>query len=217
MFTINKITRFNLSVFLGVFFCMLSSAILVSAHGVEVVKSDPMAGAVLDQPPVQVKVWFNEELQTSDSTLQVLNTEGIKVDRGNGGVDLDDPDHASMKVDVTTLPVGAYIVKWHVNLTDGDASDGEFSFTIGQPLPAESSYPPPVDSAPKDTISQKVPSISSYPAPDVSSVKAITPLTNQGSTVSSSPVDRWLIPGIVGGVVFFFGIIGLGIVYFRRK
>jgi methionine-rich copper-binding protein CopC len=235
MLFIKKVSLFHVSVLVMVFFLLISSVIEVSAHGVEVLKSDPAEGSVLQQSPSQVKVFFNEELKAGESTLQVLNSKGDKVDLGNGGVDLDDPDHASMKVDVSSLPTGIYLVNWHVVLTDGDASDGQFNFTVGQVSPAESSYPPPDISS--QTVGQSLPLVSSYPPPDVSSQtvgqsspadvsypapivsspKVSTSSENQTSKVSSTTANRWLVPGVIGGIVLVIGIIGMGIYFLRRK
>jgi len=101
------------------------------AHEAELLKSDPSAGAVLEQAPERVTAWFNEELQTGPSTLQVFDAEGRQVDGGDGGVDLNDPDHASMIVSLPPLPDGVYMVRWHIVLEDGDATDGAFAFAVG--------------------------------------------------------------------------------------
>ncbi len=103
-----------------------------SAHEVKVLKSEPAAGAVLDGSPAQVRAWFNEEMQTGASTLVVLDADGKQVDSRDGGVDLDDPDHASMVVSLPPLPDGTYTVSWYVVLLDGDPSQGEFTFSVGQ-------------------------------------------------------------------------------------
>jgi methionine-rich copper-binding protein CopC len=123
-----------------------------SAHGVEVTNSDPGAGAALDQSPARVSAWFNEELQTGVSTLVVLDAEGNQVDAGDGGVDLDDPDHASMVASLPPLPDGVYTVSWYVVLLDGDPSQGEFRFSVGEgPAIQEvavSNAPAPAEAAP---------------------------------------------------------------------
>lgn len=100
------------------------------AHLVELVSSFPENGAVLTQPPDVITAVFNEEMQSS-STLQVFDTAGNQVDSGNGGVDLNDPDHASMVVGVPALAEGAYTVRWQVTLLDGDATTGAFNFFVG--------------------------------------------------------------------------------------
>ena len=113
----------------GLWVFLVTSA--VSAHGVELLRSEPPDGAVLDKVPTQVKAWFNEELQTGESSIMVVNSDSSQVDHGDGGVDLDDPEHASMVVSLSGLSAGAYIVRWHAVLLDGDATDGEFGFTVG--------------------------------------------------------------------------------------
>ncbi len=110
--------------------------ISVSAHEAEVIKSDPPANAVLTTAPGKVTAWFSEELETGSSTIEVLNNNGERVDLGDGGVDLYDPDHASMFVSLKpSLPDDAYLVHWNITLTDGDASEGAFPFYIGKEVP----------------------------------------------------------------------------------
>lgn len=90
---------------------------------------------MLKQAPAQVTAWFSEELITGQSTLQVFDAAGRQVDKGEGGVDLNDPDHASMIVKLPALPDGAYMVRWQVVLEDGDTTDGEFTFSVGEVPP----------------------------------------------------------------------------------
>lgn len=103
-----------------------------SSHSIELVKSEPQAGAILSTPPQQVKAWFNEEMQTGESTLRVVAEDGTQVDLGDGGVDLSDPEHASILVNLPqNLPDGLYAVRYHVVLLDGDSTDGQFYFFVG--------------------------------------------------------------------------------------
>lgn len=104
---------------------------VASAHSVVVLRSEPETGAVLQQAPNQIAVMFNEELDSHASTLQVFSAEGQQVDVGDGGVDLTDPDHASMIVHLPALEQDGYVVRWHVVLDDGDASEGFLTFTVG--------------------------------------------------------------------------------------
>lgn len=121
----------------------------VFAHGVVVTRTEPEAGAALTSAPGQITAVFNEELNTHLSTIAVVRADGTQVDLKDGGVDLTDPDHASMIVHVPdNLPEAAYIVRWHVVLDDGDASDGSFSFTVGNAQP----------------VSEQAPSLASAPA-----------------------------------------------------
>jgi copper resistance protein C len=106
-------------------------AALASAHETTVTRSDPADGSTVAVSPAQVTAQFSEELDTVGSTMIVVDAAGQQVSDGSGKVDLDDPDHATM---IATLPArlgdGAYTVQWQALLTDGDASDGEFTFIV---------------------------------------------------------------------------------------
>jgi methionine-rich copper-binding protein CopC len=108
----------------------------VAAHDAAIIKSAPANGDVLDESPSEVIAWFAEELVSGESTITVFDTQGNQVDNGDGGVDLNDPDHASMMVTLPSMPDGSYTVQWHAVLLDGDATDGAFAFAvgIGQPV-----------------------------------------------------------------------------------
>lgn len=124
----------------------------VLAHGEEILlRSEPESNAALVEPPAQVMTWFSEELETS-STMEVFNLAGEKVDNGDGGVDLNDPDHASMIVTLPPLENGVYLVQWKAVLLDSDVVQGAFPFSVGtaviqpgalpnQPQPAATAVP----------------------------------------------------------------------------
>ena len=101
------------------------------AHA-KLVKCDPADGAVLHQSPERVIAWFNDELETVASSMTVLDDRGRQVNTGRGGVDLNDPDHASIVAILpTTLPPGRYTVHWTAASTDGHESQrGAFAFEV---------------------------------------------------------------------------------------
>jgi methionine-rich copper-binding protein CopC len=101
------------------------------AHEIDVAESDPGSGEVLDTSPPRVYLRFEEELQTPESRVAVYDSQGKQVDAGDGGVDLEDPDHAALVASLPPLPNGAYTVQWEVLLLDGDRSEGEFIFYVG--------------------------------------------------------------------------------------
>lgn len=103
----------------------------VSAHDAVITKSNPANGDILAESPSEVMAWFAEELISGESAMTVFSAEGIQVDNGDGGVNLNDPEHASMIVTLPPLPNGAYTVQWHATLLDGDATDGAFAFAVG--------------------------------------------------------------------------------------
>jgi copper transport protein len=122
---------------------LLASVLVVTgatAHAL-LLKSQPEAGATLVQSPLQVTAWFSQELDTGLSTLLVVNGDGQQVDNGDGGVDLNDPNHASLVVSLPpVLPAGLYTVQWTAtSAEDGDPTTGQFSFIIGQVTAANNS------------------------------------------------------------------------------
>jgi copper transport protein len=104
---------------------------VASAHGAELLGADPAPGSALDTPPDQVRTWFGGELNVDKSLLQVFDGDGRQVDNGDGGVDRNDSDHASMVVSLPALADGAYTVRWYAVLEDGDPTEGLFHFTVG--------------------------------------------------------------------------------------
>jgi copper transport protein len=119
-----------LAVVLGILW-LVTAVTITSAHAVSLLRSDPANGSILAQPPTAIRAWFGEEMKTSVSTLQVFSADGQRMDNGDGGVDLNDPDHASMVVTVPSLPEGEYLVRWYVVLLDGDTSESSFNFFVG--------------------------------------------------------------------------------------
>lgn len=126
------VSRIRLLTIFTAVFLLTSVAIPVFAHEVELLESTPANGDLLAASPPQVVARFSEELISGESSMTVLNAQGVQVDNGDGGVDLNDPDHASMIVTLPPLPDGVYTVEWHATLLDGDATDDAFAFTIGE-------------------------------------------------------------------------------------
>ena len=125
---------------------LLATAVsLVSAHAVSLLRSDPANGSILNQSPAEIHAWFGEEMKTGVSTLQVFSAAGQRMDNGDGGVDLNDPDHASMVVMVPPLPDGEYLVRWYVVLLDDDASESSFNFYVGDEVTAAAANFTPAD------------------------------------------------------------------------
>jgi methionine-rich copper-binding protein CopC len=105
-----------------------------SAHA-ELESSQPQDGAVLKGQPAQVIAHFSTELETSGSAMTLIDANGRPVASASGGVDLDDPDHASMVIIIAPqLPAGRYVVKWTATSTAdghvGHATGGEFKFEL---------------------------------------------------------------------------------------
>ncbi len=174
----------RLSVLLLLVAGLLAVPAVSYAHLVELLSSFPENGAIVAASPEVITAVFNEEMQSATSTLELFDAQGVQVDDGSGGVDLNDPDHASMQVSVPPLTEGAYTVRWHVVLLDDDATSGSFNFFVGDEAAANAA--------------------NFVPIPDGSEVEA----TAVSSTAPNNTI--WLVAGIlvtalfIGGVFFIF-------------
>lgn len=119
-------------------------------------RSEPAQGATVSSAPTLVKVWFTEGLRSNGSSLQVQNASGQRVDTNDSKVDTGDPDRTLMTVGLRpSLPAGTYKVLWKsVAADDGEADEGELSFTVGattSTAPAAGAPAPQPGSAPIQT------------------------------------------------------------------
>lgn len=111
----------------GVPLLILAGSALAAAHAF-LDHAEPRVGAVLNEPPQQVKIWFTQELEPLFSTLQVLDANGTRVDKGNEKTAGE--DQHLIQVDLPSLPAGTYTVDWNVLSVDGHRTTGRFSFTV---------------------------------------------------------------------------------------
>lgn len=110
----------------------------VEAHAT-LVRSDPPAGAILQSPPEQVRLWFNEPIEAGFSQAQVLDNQGGRVNGLESSVLAEDP--SSMVVSLEPLERGIYQVTWKVlSAVDGHVTQGSFHVAIGVEAPP---IPPP--------------------------------------------------------------------------
>ncbi len=100
-----------------------------SAHAL-LLRSTPVANAVLQQPPVQVEIYFSEALETNLSSIQVFDSNNLQVDTGDARVDPADPTR--LTVSLHRLADGVYTVTWKaVSAIDGHQTLGTFPFAVG--------------------------------------------------------------------------------------
>jgi len=131
MRAINKV-KIKYRKFWIVFIVILYSALAVtavSAHAL-LLRSNPPANAVLEQPPVQVELFFSEPLEQQLSSIKVIDTNGQSVDAGD--VRVDPSDTTRITVSLRSLSEGVYTVTWKaVSAIDGHQTVGTFPFAVG--------------------------------------------------------------------------------------
>jgi methionine-rich copper-binding protein CopC len=146
---VTTLRRYSIALGLAMLAVVLLEAV-AAAHGPEIlVKTDPPDGVTLKQSPARVTAWFNTELETGLSTMQVFDIYHQQVDNGDGGVDVNGPDQATMIVSLPTLSEGVYIVRWTaVTAVDGELVAGVFTFAVGEngvtPTQTSAGQTPPV-------------------------------------------------------------------------
>jgi methionine-rich copper-binding protein CopC len=125
-------TRFSLlltALAVGVFFFSVVSS--VQAHGVTPTTTQPASGQAVDQSPPEVVLVFPEEIAQEGNTLQVLDASAKIIAQG-GGLDLNDPEHVTLRLKLPALPSGVYTVRWTIKLDDGDSANGVYNFGVGK-------------------------------------------------------------------------------------
>lgn len=98
-----------------------------AAHAV-LVGTDPHDGAVLDAPPDEVTITFNEPVQVVDGGTTLLAADGSPVDAAAVAV-----DSTVVVTPETTLDDGTYVLSWRVISLDSHPVAGAFSFSVGTP------------------------------------------------------------------------------------
>jgi len=122
----NRVRRGLLAVVLGVAVIVMAGPLssLVLAHN-QLLKTDPVAHAVLKTAPTRIQFWFEEEPDMSVTKVVVKGPSGI----------VETTVHTiSAKVLAADfkgkLATGEYTVNWQTAGDDSHISKGMFSFTV---------------------------------------------------------------------------------------
>lgn len=99
----------------------------VWAHA-SLVKSDPPRRASLSESPPQIQLWFNEEIETAYSSIQVFDSNGKAVSVDEPKAVEDDPKSVVLAMPV--LGAGSYKVEFRVLSVDGHVVESNYSFRI---------------------------------------------------------------------------------------
>lgn len=106
---------------------MLHASGPAAAHAV-LVGTDPEDGTVLDAPPDQLSLTFNEPVQVVAGATSVLAADGSPVE-----VDVVAVNETVVVTPAAPLDDGTYVVSWRVISLDTHPVAGAFSFSVGAP------------------------------------------------------------------------------------
>ena len=90
--------------------------------------ADPRVGNTVKSPPRTLSLWFTQNLESTFSTIEVLDSNAARVNAGNASVDAN--DRKLLRVPLKVLPAGTYTVKWHVLSVDTHTTEGNFTFHV---------------------------------------------------------------------------------------
>lgn len=90
--------------------------------------SAPKVGSTVTNAPIEVKIWFTQEVESAFSSIEVKNAQGKEVDKKD--VQVDAKDKSLLEVSLPQLPTGTYTVIWHVVSVDTHRTQGHFEFTV---------------------------------------------------------------------------------------
>ena len=89
--------------------------------------ADPRVGNTVKSPRI-VTLWFTQNLERTFSTIEVLDSNGARMNAGNALVDTN--DRKVLRVPLKALPAGTYTVRWHVLSVDTHTTEGNFTFHV---------------------------------------------------------------------------------------
>lgn len=112
--------------------CLHTSPAL--AHAM-LVKAEPARRAALAKAPVQVRLWFNEEVEKDYAALTVLDEGKRPLTEVIPQISADDPK--SIVLPLSELPPGKYTVKFRILSVDGHVVDSSYDFTVKSKAPGK--------------------------------------------------------------------------------
>jgi copper transport protein len=102
-----------------------------AAGHARLVRSDPPANVMLEQPPQVFRLWYDEDLGPGLSIVSLLDRSNLVVMQGGA---VFDGDRKVLDLPVEKLKPGIYTVSWKVlSAVDGHITRGAFAFTFLPP------------------------------------------------------------------------------------
>lgn len=107
---------------------MIAGGALPALAHATMIETVPADGAQLEEPPREVIVRFDEDVDLSVAPARVFDASGSRLDDGTAGYGA---DRSEIRVDLPPLTDGAYVVTWRAVSEDGHPIRGAFVFRVG--------------------------------------------------------------------------------------
>jgi methionine-rich copper-binding protein CopC len=103
------------------------TASAAQAHG-KIVASEPKAGGELQAGPKEIRLRFNEALESAFSKIALVDAREAAI--ALSGITVDKNDPKVIFAQVPALKPGQYRVRWTAMTHDGHKTKGEFGFKV---------------------------------------------------------------------------------------
>lgn len=112
------------------FLVTLLAAVLAPAALAHAVlkEASPAAGAVLDTPPAQIRLLFNEALEAEFSKITLTDGAGVVLATPAAKVEPGHPE--SLLLETPALAAGTWQVQWSTLTRDGHRTKGGYAFRV---------------------------------------------------------------------------------------
>lgn len=127
--TLNNMKTFTLRHLAGlaVAGAVAFAPIAVRAHG-KLESATPASGSTVDVAPDALRLTFNEDLESTFSSVKLSDKAGAPVTKENAKADASNP--RVMTLAVPKLASGAYSVQWAVMTADAHKTKGTYTFKV---------------------------------------------------------------------------------------
>lgn len=97
------------------------------AHG-KLESATPASGSIVDVAPDALRLTFNEDLESTFSSVKIADATGAPVTKEKAKIDASNP--RVMTLVVPKLASGAYTVQWAVMTSDAHKTKGTYTFKV---------------------------------------------------------------------------------------
>lgn len=97
------------------------------AHG-KLESAVPASGSTVDTPPDNLRLTFNEDLESAFSTVKVSDANGAVVSKEKAKVDSSNP--RVLTIALPKLSSGSYSVQWAAMTHDSHKTKGTYNFQV---------------------------------------------------------------------------------------